>query len=189
MFPTNSSQLVHANSRGALRALDIDPQTYCLVVLENEHHHIHEGLAWIVNGVATLNNGQVRDFTVTTPNTDWLIHLRAACSATNQGYMALYADPTISVAGQAYVPTIANQDEINVPMSTWTSSPTITNVGTQLLYLIFGDGTTAGGTDAQNEIVLKRNTTYLLRFASSVASTIVNWNTLFYEHSRYEEHE
>jgi hypothetical protein len=174
-----------ANNDGKI--LDTDTQTTCLVVIDNEHHHIHEGLAWTVTGSVTLDAGQVRDYVITTPDTDWLNHLRPSVFAEAEGSLQIIGTVT-STGGSSVTPVCTNQDDPHNPYSTMRLNPSVTGTSNVLYYDGFGANRVAGGVDPVHERVLKRNTKTLVRITSDAAGNEISFKIFFYEHSKNEDH-
>lgn len=163
----------------------IDPQTLGLLVVTNEHHHIHEGYAWTISGSVTLNLGASLDFVVLPENSDWLVHCRPMARGEAEGSMTTYRNVT-NTGGAVVTPQCANQDNPHTQKSAWRLGGTTTGTSTIEYFDAFGAGQTAGGTDAPHERVLKRNTKYCIRLTSDAASNEINYDIFFYEHSLTE---
>jgi hypothetical protein len=186
-------ELGHVDEAGLWRNLDIDPQTTCLVVIDNEHHHIHEGLAWSITETATLGNGESTDYIFITPDSDWLVHLRYEVVGEGEGSVSLFEDATTGVGGGGTAITKAdfslNRDDPQTGFANVYTGATVATTGARRRYFAFGSARNAGGVNAEHEIILARNTTYLLRITSDAVSNEVAWNIFWYEHSRNEIHE
>jgi len=185
-MPTNA-RLTWTNPSGVVRPLDVDTQTNSLIVTTNEHHHIHEGLAWNITGTATLDAEAVYRYTFTTENSDYLTHFRFFVYGEAEGTATLFEAPTVSVAGTTVEPMCRNRDNVHAARTIVYHTPTTTGNGTQIFYGVFGANRVSGSLESNEEWIFARNTTYMLVITSDVAANEISWEVFFYEHAYNED--
>lgn len=164
-------------------AAEVDSAASALVVIDIEHHRVHDGLHFFLTDVQTIANGNNIDYMLTTPNTAARIHMVIEVNFTAVTQIELYEDG--DRAGT--VP----QTEFNNDRNSATTAVLAIDIGT-------GGGTTDGdqirnfqgglAAGAQSrggnpvrsrELILKQNSKYILRVSSStngnLCSTAFNW--------------
>lgn len=166
------------------KVMNIDNNSQALITIASDHHEIHEGHSFVIHDFADVTGaGTTFDIRIVTPDTTTLAHMGFNFSSGDEFTYALYEGATLS-GGTAFTPHNADRNSAQTSVLTITSSPTVTAVGTHLISWKTGTGNKTGGLGAsRNEMLMKRNTTYLLRITRVPAGTgwaeySMNW----YEH-------
>lgn len=174
---------------GKTYPLEIDSYTGALQTLDVSHHHIHEGDAFMYFDSISLGSAATQDYLITTPDstyyTNWLYTISGTLGFTLTLFEA--TDKTGTTA----------QTVLNKNRNSATAARTLvhkavqagTTDGTQLYTLTVGTATgpgIAGGEDRNDEeIVLKRNTKYIVRILSNAAANRINLKLSWYEHPNF----
>lgn len=165
-----------------------------------EHHEIHDGDHFFIEGWTTLSNGASGNFVVSSPAelSAHLVHMTFEVQAQSEIEVKVYKNPVVLVNGTVLTPVNNNQD-IDTPscmVSGYcdggyiTMNPTIVSKGTLLSKWRSGKAgatPTAGdvGTTiqrAEKELVLKRGTKYLWSVVSYDNTNVVSYRGTWYEH-------
>lgn len=166
--------------------LFIDPSTEAMPTVEYAHHEIHEGDHYFVKGWMDLTNAQVFDFLATTPDTLKWAHMLVAFSSESEAHVTIYEGTTTSADGTAVTAVNRNRNSTNTAGLVVTHTPTITDVGTQIVSYKMGSMQKSGGeARGNNELILKQNTKYLIRITNDTA--LNNWFDYladWYEHTK-----
>jgi len=155
-----------------------------LMTIDIVHHEIHEGLHFFGSYSAVKNAGETLDIHIVTPNSIRRMHLMAEVSAQGSGVMIWNSGVLTSDNGTALGILNSNRNSSKTTTLLAYHTPTVTNAGTTLITKIVGAGGAQklGGSNSQrDEIILKANTKYLLRFTSDGNSNTIAWNFSFYE--------
>jgi len=186
---------VISNSDGG--ALVTKPIGYDLMsnlptVIQAEHAAIHKGWHFSVSGFATLASGAKQDFTLTTPNSDELIHLTFGIEGTTQTEFYMFEASSYDVAsgGSAVVPVANRRDETYTSICSLRSGPSIVSTGTLLWSQSKGvagsnpaNARNVGLVNRDHEFVLKPGTQYLFTLLSKANDNIVCWDAEWYEYA------
>jgi len=183
----------------------IDSSTHGQIVIDYEHHEVHDGSAFTCNYSNSVTNiGEMTAIAFNTPNTTKYIHLTFTAEATGGATFAMYEAPSIDV-DEGTALAIYNRNRNSTTPSTLLSveaTPVANSVTsynetqaaganisttTRLIYHIIGSGgnqPTAGQTRAQTEFVLKKNTQYAVVMSSLTNDDASHTITLvWYEHT------
>jgi hypothetical protein len=166
--------------------LAIDPNTSALVGITQEHHEIHEGDHYFYSDFTTLASAAVLDIVLITPDTTKQMHYIARFSSTLEISAELFRGITESGDGTPITPENSFQDSSNVALMQISRDPTVTDTGTRVRGHSGGTGGPFGvGSTANraNELILARNTKYLIRVISGANDNIIDWDILWYEHT------
>jgi hypothetical protein len=165
----------------------VDKATRSIPEMDYEHHEIHVGDAFYFTDIATVNNGNVREYIMVTPNTTKWCHLVWEISGTLITTVEIFEGTTTSDNGTEI--TIYNRNRNNGTSSTMNAyhTPTITLDGTKLYAEKFG---VSGGNSIRiggvvrsaQEVILKQNTKYLFRVTSGSASNDISSKFRWYSH-------
>jgi hypothetical protein len=163
---------------------NIDRVGEALNVMTDFHQRIHQGKAFnlgkIFSGVA---NGGNADILIQVP-VDVSLHLSFGVQAGGDAELRVYENPAVSSVGSAETAINKNRMASTVSKATFTSTPTITGVGTLLMEIMApgGRGGNSNGGEAGifDEFVLNDNEDYLCRITniSGIAqdlSVFLNW--------------
>lgn len=165
------------------RGIVIDSITRHLATITHVHHTIHEGNHFFVRDFVDLGNGATRDMLLITPNTAKLVHLIIAIEHELEGSVKIYEGTVTSADGIAITTINRNRNSSGTPGLVVTHTPTVSSAGTLLEQDQKGSAKKFGaeGRDAE-ELLLKRNTKYLLRMTNETANNnLFNWTLDWYE--------
>lgn len=147
-----------------------DEKTLAAVIIESDHHEIHEGDTYLVSyktpdASPLADNGTV-SFVITTSSLEIHLVYDHACGGDSE--FELSEAPIVTAAtGTALTPQNKNRNFPNVNVTTVLRDPTITNIGTLLENTFEPGGTgpqaTGGIGGSRNEWILKPTTKYMLR--------------------------
>ena len=179
-------------SDSVLRIPRIDALSNALTTINHEHHEVHSGNHFELNGVVDLANGAVRDIQIITPNTTKWMHLTIHISTESETEFYLYEDVSISVAGTAITEYNSNRNSdtaaTGVLAQIDNTSVATANIDTvvvdaeELRHHTIGAGKDAGSLSRGQEIILMQNTDYSVRFVANTAG-FVNYTLSWYEHT------
>lgn len=161
------------------------------VIVNNEESRGHEGKLFVSDKVTeSVANSATVDILLVTDGLD--SHLVSAVSAGGDVYVELFEDVVVSSNGTEIVPINVNRNSSLTSLIKTYHTPTISSTGTQLrkVYLSGGGGGNsqgvlgAGLARPNTEIVLKKNTKYLLRVTNkSGQAKTIGVEVMFYEKS------
>lgn len=170
------------SSDGAFRPLEFDSNTDTLQVIDYAHHKIHDGAAFTASFSADVaaTTGKLL-LLIVTPNTDVFAHLKYNFNVEGEADIMLYEAPT-ATAGDAVVAYNRNRNSAVAATVVVTSTPTSITEGTTIIrkhHLIAG-----GSIKSDDELILKKNTKYLLSIANATGATnFTAVNLDWYEHT------
>lgn len=164
----------------ALRVLigPTDPIGDIPVMIDYDHHQLHEGEVYIYCQKVTLANNATRDIRFVVPNitipqgvdpTARLPHLRFEFIGPGADIM-FYEGPTATLGT---LKTGINRNRggagsTNTPQLSIYDAPTVTGVGTEIFCgMLTGTRTSGGSSEVSSEFVLKNNTQYLFRITNT----------------------
>lgn len=144
---------------------------------------LNDGDAFFVSVSAAKNATQTYEVRFQTPNSMDEVHLLLDFSGAKETKVALYEGTTKThVALNALTPTNKNRNSSAASTATVCHTPAGSGDGTLLFSETFGAGKKIGGQAREDsELILKRNTAYLLRLTSNAASNTVNAVLDWYE--------
>lgn len=156
-----------------------------ITTIDFAHHEIHEGDAFTASYKVDVANGANLDLLFVTPNTDKRIHFTYVIEVELETDGLLYENVTATV-GTAVAAYNRDRNSLTAATLVVTHTPSAITAGTTIIRSgHYGSGKTIGGNDRTvNEIILKKNTKYLLRLTNVIAnatnymSVRLNW----YEH-------
>jgi len=170
------------------RGLKFDALTGVPMFMDYAHHEVHAGTHYFYDDthLLTKNTGIVH--LIKTPDTNRSAHFLMAVGATGgQTLVEVFEGPTVSNVG---TPEPVFNRNRNFPDNNTTllyETPTYSASGVRIGRATYGtrDKKSAGGGDrGESEIVLKRNTLYLITILElNVAATVINITFDWYEHS------
>lgn len=172
--------------------LNVDEITNALVTIAFPHHETHEGDNYFVRDVIDLPLNNVWDIQITTPNTARWGHAVLDIDVESETEFWVYEGVTINVAGTAITPRNRNRNVADGSVLTVAgiqntslanaNADTAVAGATPLAHGIVGSGNRTGGmAGSRQEIILKQNTLYAIRFSASTAG-YVNYLFDYYEH-------
>ena len=171
----------------------IDANTETLQTIGYEHHEIHAGSHFLLCDYVDLSINEVYDIQITTPNTTKESHLVLNIEVESETIVQLFEDVTIAVAGSALAARNNNRNSSNVSgmviNGILNSSTANANADTPIATAIILEQSIAGvgkggqgSTARENEIILKKNAIYSIRFTATAAG-YVNYCLRWYEHA------
>lgn len=157
--------------------------------IDFSHNQIHEGNHYYINGFSTLNSGNELYFGINTTNK--FIHMFFDIEGTTQTEVYEYESPTLSggIVGSVFN---NNRASTNTSSIIVTMNPTISGASPTSGTLIYSQSRGVGGTNPANarfigksnredEIILKKDNTYLWRIKSAVNNNIIDYEGFWYE--------
>ena len=168
-------------SSDTVAPIEIDSYTHSQSTIEEEHHQIHEGNHFFIASYETLGDGDVADFVVETPDSSTEVHMVFMVEGTDTVSIEVYEDVDAAADGAVQTPYNSNRNSSNTSVATIRKNPTVNDAGTLLLKQKTGARNKIGITSRVNELVLKKNTKYLYRITSHIASNIVTYIGEWYE--------
>lgn len=175
--------------RTALFPNKIDQTTSGKAQLEYEHKQVHSGDAWIVTYSAATDAAATLDRYIITPNTTRWAHVFWDVVGQGLTTISLYE----GASGTYNAVTAYNRNRNNARVNTTIVGNPTGAVTTGTLIWTWKSGTTGpgpakstGATRETGEIVLKQNTTYLLRCTSGVNGNIISVDLTWYEQTNIE---
>lgn len=152
------------------------------------HHELHEGEHFYYQDPITLGSAATQDYLITTPNTDKLAHMIRILDGTAVTTFELFegSDRTGTTLQTARNRYRDNATAAGVTIHKGTSGGATD--GTSIAKYSSG---TASGAVARNptadrgsvELILKKDTKYILRVTSGTAGNLINVLLDWYEHS------
>jgi len=167
-------------------AYPVDSATDALLTVDYDHHEIHSGGHFFVEGWQDVDGAAtVVDFLWVVPNTAKWPHALWELAGEAEFTLSLYEGVTTSNDGTPV--TIFNSNRnLTTKVATVTafSAPTVTNTGTLILTDIMGAARSSGSTARNHEFIGKQNTKYLFRITKSAAGTHwLKYAFRWYEHT------
>jgi len=190
-FNLGKSVIVSRYGSGAGEYTDArcDSVTDVLMNVDYEHHEIHSGSHYYIQGFLNLDDNDTFYTKIVTPNTTTWTHFVFHIQST--GICTSYFDEEATggmTGGVSVVPLNNNRNSANTSGMVLTSGvTTATSYTTRLEDDMWGsDGfkeNIGGGSARADELVLKQNTTYLRSYVSGANGNIIQFKASWYEHA------
>lgn len=162
----------------------IDKKTNSLIIIDFGHHEIHEGDHFFKKSYVEIPSLSQVDFLFITPTNGKELHLVVNTEGSSEYTVEAYEDATISNNGTSVEYFNRNRNSLNNGTGELYFNPTIVDIGNLIFDAKKGAGKQSGGeTRANNEIILKKNSYYILRMINNAAGDV---NTLDYLVDWYE---
>ena len=162
----------------------LDASTEAQMVINYEHHEIHAGSHYFITGNQSFSNGQVVDFTMTTPNTTKWCHLLFTIDGTYAVSAEIKEAATVDTPGTAVTPRNSNRNYTDSSTMTVRVGDTFTDEGTSISDRYSGQNKVSGTVTRSSELILKQNTVYIFRITNeSTSANIISWDAIWYEHT------
>lgn len=200
--PNTKANIVTVNSDGSLNLrlygsdgnpIKVDPTTYVQSSISYHHTEIHGGSAYYTKEINTLAINTFLDIQIVTPNTTKWGHWEIIFATSSEHEYWFYRDVNIITPGTAVTPRNRNENSSN------TAGLTVAHIANTTEANANGDTAVAaavllahgkcgsgrqigGGGSSRQEIILKQNIAYSLRFKASAAG-YVDWLSDWYEHT------
>lgn len=166
-----------------------DKITKSITCIDHEHHTIHSGLHYYVEGRTTaLANAQQVCMKFTTPNVPKYCHMTWHIETNGIISNEMWEDATGGMTGgTTKTPINSYRNSTKSSSAVFVSGcSTSTGVGTKLSDWYVGGSVfkgSVGGADKRgSEVVMKPNTTYLRKFVSGSSGTVIAMRATWYEH-------
>lgn len=158
------------------------------VSISGDHAYIHEGRAYSAFGSASVAANAEYSLTLTTPATG-RIHFRPARVSSSASYMSVsLIEAPVFTAGTGGAEVNRNRNSLRAADVAYAYGATYTSGGTVLDIITLGSGgvpsrVSGGSGGAEEEIVLKPSTTYLIQGSNPAggATTVFSWALFWYE--------
>jgi hypothetical protein len=164
----------------------VDKTTNTLQIIDYAHHEIHAGSHFIYTDSVALNSSEAQVYLITTPNSTKYAHMLFDLDGSAITQFDLYED---SDRVGTTLQTVGNNNRNSSTAATVTIHKGITGGSTdgRLIHTYKGGGASAQARSASivrndEELILKRNTKYLLRLTSGTNSNLTNVRLEWYEH-------
>jgi len=165
----------------------MDANTHVLLGIDVAHSKIHSGDSFYRKDWLDLTNGQVYDILCVTPDTARYAHIVVEFASELESNIKVYEGATASNNGTAI--TVFNRNRNSATNSTTLlyHTPTVAGgaEGMNIANYKIGSSRAVGGNEGSRlEIILKRNTKYLIRITNDTANA--NWFAFladWYEHT------
>jgi hypothetical protein len=177
---------------GVYRNVVLDESTGVLPMITYEHHEIHSGSHFEYTEVTDLAINNVWDIQITTPDTTKWSHFVISFNTENETEWWFWENVTITTPGTAITEINSNRNSVTAATTTLASitntslananADTAVASATLLKHGISGAVRVGGSASARQEIILKQDEDYSLRFDASVAG-YVSVNLTWYEHT------
>lgn len=150
-----------------------------------EHHEIHAEDHYYMSGNATLEITAHKIFSLLTPNTEKKTHLTFNVIGSDKTALVIYEGGSADTASAGTAASVFNsyRDSSNVTGNVVKEDPSIVDTGDIIFDFSAGANNQAGFVSRGNEIVLKKNTFYILDMISGNNNNLVNWLPEWYEHT------
>lgn len=165
------------------RESEIDVITFGLVTIDVAHHELHEGNHFFVKNWVDIPSASSVDLLYVSGDAD--PHMRTSFEGTAAFQIDIYEGATTSNNGTAITVQNRKRSSLNICSCAIYSAPTVTATGTVFVRYKIGAGKTGGSSTAENEIILKANTKYLIRLTSNVtgSTNTIDYLADWYEHT------
>lgn len=165
----------------------VDSVSSALKTIDVVHHEIHESNHYFYTDWLELDATETLEIIYEVPNTTTRIHSLLAVSSTAQVEIDAYEGAIAGTDGTEVTPLNSDRDSANTAEVIIRLDPTVTNDGDVLYSFSLGTGTNpasirGGGVSREDEIMLRTNTKYLVRFTSNTNSNRIGYRFFWYEH-------
>ena len=166
----------------------IDRGTNTLQGIDYSHHEIHAGKHFYYQDAVTLASAASQTYVIKTPNTTEWAHLTFQFDGSAITTFELYEGSQYVASGSVSLAINNDRNSANVSSTTiYKGSVASGTIGTLIRNFKGGaaqGAVRAGSTSrADDELILKQNTTYLFRAISGTADNLVNVKFMWYTHT------
>ena len=148
-----------------------------LNTIDHPHHEIHEGCYWFADDQsASLASGAVKYWLFVTPNEDNFFHSFPQLYGTGEFEIQSYENPTVATNGTEIPLLNRNRPLGGTTTHKFYKDPTGVNLtgAVKVRDIRVGAGKAIGESRSENELILKKNTKYLIVCTSRVANCIIS---------------
>lgn len=159
------------------------------VTIDVVHHEVHEGDHFLATDIDTdVDTGAAKYWRITTPATSKRAHLILRYASTGAGTWEFFENPTTNAAGTQLTMVNSNRNSATTATTVFYYDNTTTSDGTRL----WADRTGSNGTGLtrnsgsggrEDELILKENEDYIIKFTPDADNTGVVLNVSWYEHT------
>jgi hypothetical protein len=170
----------------------VESTTNSLRIINYSHAELHQGMHYMTRSYFNLAKNGIKDFLIITPDSKRWGHLLGGFSTTSAPIVSeVFEGATYSSVGIELNSINRNRNFPNNNQTIIYEDPVIINEGISLGDGYAGSGKGVAGTERDTEeLVLKQNTSYLVRITEqNVAPTIVGYLIDWYEHTNISEPE
>ena len=162
-----------------------DKSTEATTVMDYAHHEIHSGSHFFVKDFYELSNWEVLDFLFITDDSPAWENMVTAFWVESEATVEIYENAVVSAPGVMATIQNRNRNSSKTALGMMSSAPTITSIWTRMSGYHIGSGKSTWWEDrANSEIILKQNTTYLIRITNLVTTANhVDYLADWYEHA------
>ena len=136
---------------------------------------IDSGCHYFIEGYTSLDVNGTIAWVFTTPTTTPIIHMLFSVGSSAGFEIDMYEGSTGVTGGTSMTPFNSNRGSTNTSDATVVSDPTAITDGTLIMAHKYGGLKETGFISADDEIILKANTTYLWRFTSQYKDNLINF--------------
>lgn len=169
--------------------IPLDSVTNSLQTVDYEHHEIHSGSHYYIQGYLELDDGDTFYVKMVTPDTTKWSHFIFDIKSTGICSSTLREDASGGMTGGAAItPLNNNRNSSNASGMIITGGVTAcTGYTVQLENDKWGDNgfkeNIGGGSGRSDELLLKQNTVYCRSFVSGADNNIIQFKASWYEHT------
>ena len=176
----NLSRILRDNDRNYV---SVDAIFNALRVIDASEASLTDGDAFSLSISAAKDSTETYEVRFQTPNSMTETHMLLDFSGVLETAVALYETTTKThAAGSALTPVNRNRNSSETSAATVCHTPGGAGDGTLIFSETFGAGKKIGGrVRSDSEVILKRNTAYLLRLTSNANNNTVNALMSWYE--------
>ena len=190
---------IQGKTSSGFNDIEIDASTHAQTTITYEHHEIHAGSHYFIDGALPLvGSGVTKTFGFTDAGLDKESHLVFAIGSTGKVTFEVYECPSGSTAfngGTAITSFNSNRRSDKTSILTIVGMPNhvVSGVSTRIFYKVFGtsglnplkSGGPGGGSRAF-ELILGRAKKYLVIFLSGAADNDIDYTASWYDHTPKE---
>jgi len=171
----------------------VERTTNAVKVIPYSHAELHSGDHYVYRGYHMVAKAGVKDHLIVTPDSTRWSHMTVGVGVnSSEAVIAIYENPTVTDNGT--LGNVVNRNR-NYPDNNTTEiyeDPVVVSPGALLQDAYLGSGKNLPGSSERDseEILLRQNTTYLVRITEqNIAATVANFAFDWYEHTNKNEPE
>ena len=190
---------IQGKTSSGFNDIEIDASTHAQTSISYEHHEIHAGSHYFLDGAFPLvGSGVTKAFGVSVPAGTKEPHMVFSIGSTGKVTFEMYEGPSGSTfynGGVAATPLNSNRVSTNTSILSIVAMPNhvASGVSTRLIYKIWGtsgknpaNSGQPGGGARNNEIIFAPGKKYFVLFTSGEADNNINYTAEWYEHTPKE---
>jgi hypothetical protein len=165
----------------------IDSATHTMQSIDYAHHEIHAGSHFMYSDSVELDTGILQDYLIVTPDTTAWAHMLLDLDASATAKFDLYEDSTHTSTDAQTVFNNNRNSTDTAGVTIYKATTTDAADGSLLMTFKGGSATnqSKSPTSARNdtEIILKQDSTYMVRLTSFADNNLCNLRLEWYEHT------